>query len=88
MPWVESLRASIDKTMRNWYSGGMDKFEYIGLPPGEERSKLYLERMHDLSAQIIINDTGNLNGPSNQHICTVIERSDSPAPKTSHTLSL
>lgn len=66
--------------MRSWYNGRMDKFEYIGLPPGEERSKLYLERMHDLSAQIIINDTGNLNGPSNQHICTVIERSDSPAP--------
>ena len=39
-----------------------------------------LERMHDLSAQIIINDTGDLNGPSNQHTCTVIERSDEPAP--------
>ena len=66
--------------MRNWYNRRMDKFEYIGLPPGEERSKLYLERMHDLSAQIIINDTGNLNGPSNQHTCTVIERSDDPVP--------
>ena len=44
--------------MRNWHNRRMDKFEYIGLPPGEERSKLYLERMHDLSAQIIINDTG------------------------------